>query len=177
MPLVLRGPPVQGPRSLVPALEGGEEVKPVDMVHFARQCAGEKCVRVVESGDCLSATVASLLELPLSEVPFFALARDGCWPWLDSWLAARGWLLRPRKRAELPSGPVLACGRSPRGFYHAVVWEGGPSGRIVHDPHPSRVGFGDLEPHEFFILLRAAETCECCGGALSGKTVEGSGPA
>lgn len=99
-------------------------------------------------GNCLSACLASLLELPLDEVPHFT--GEGWRHRLDEWLAARGqWVLAfaPPEPSSLDDaaawldaavrGYAIVSGRSPRGLLHATVWRGG---ELVHDPHPSRAG-------------------------------------
>ncbi len=90
------------------------------------------------NGDCLPACIASILELPLAEVPHF-----GAEDWfaaLTAWLAPRG--LYPVCAGVAgdwrPAGLHILAGKSPRGaFLHAVVARGA---EIVHDPHPSRAG-------------------------------------
>lgn len=87
-------------------------------------------------GNCLQAAVASLLELPLQDVPHFvALGPD----WLDCMVRfcqARGFALH-----TIPSDQYcaygMAWGLSERGVRHAVCWV---DGRMAHDPHPSRAG-------------------------------------
>lgn len=102
------------------------------------------------AGNCLSASVASVLELPLSSVPDLRGIR---WlPKLDHWLATFRW--RPHVFSEHPQGwsdPCIALGNGPRGRPHAVVWAGGVHGRIVHDPHPSRAGLAG-QPFGFVLL-------------------------
>lgn len=129
------------------------------MERFAEKCAC--CGKIKKNGDCASAVIASLMELPLSEVPFFAESKHGWWFWLNEWLERRGWVIEHVKRADLPMAPVWASGKSPRGFEHAVVWEGGPNGRVVHDPHPSRAGISD--PGDFHVLRPATKVCAGCG--------------
>jgi len=89
-------------------------------------------------GNCLAACVASLLELPLADVP-----QLGPTTWLDdlgAWLLKRG--LYPIcfkiDAPWRPTGLYILAGKSPRGdFLHAVVARGD---EVVHDPHPSRAG-------------------------------------
>jgi hypothetical protein len=86
-------------------------------------------------GNCLQAAVASLLDLPLDDVPHFAEHGD----WLErlvAWAADRNWLVRhARPDVAVPFG--IACGPSPRGVQHAVVMR---AGTVPWDPHPSREG-------------------------------------
>lgn len=129
------------------------------MTRFAANCTA--CGQCSQHGDCASAVIASLLDLPLSEVPFFVEANHGWWWWLEEWLDKRGLELEHVERENLPAGPVYCEGKSPRGFMHAVVWEGGPNGKVVHDPHPSRAGVA--EPLRFKVIKPAAKLCGACG--------------
>lgn len=106
-------------------------------------------------GNCLAACVASVLELPIDEVPNFA--EMGFFEGLYRWLEGRN--LRPitvrfseAKHCasaffEYSDEPLIMWGDSPRfanGGHrkmHAVV--GAPDGyglKLIHDPHPSREG-------------------------------------
>lgn len=104
-------------------------------------------------GNCFSACVASILELPIEEVPYFMgdpeEPHDAWGRRLDAWLRPRGlYALHfendPTAADAYPiSGLYILGGRSPRGdFAHAVVACGK---RIVHDPHPSRAGIGAID--------------------------------
>lgn len=96
-------------------------------------------------GNCFTACVASLLELTIDEVPFFAGHEDRWWDVFVEWLDERGfWPLCYRLTADTPrpSGFYILGGQSPRkpddpSALHAVVAHGD---KIVHDPHPSRAG-------------------------------------
>lgn len=86
-------------------------------------------------GNCLQAAVASLLDLPLPDVPHFAEHDD----WLERLVAfggERGYRVRYRPPGtEGVNG--LAFGPSARGVKHAVVWI---DGKQAWDPHPDRNG-------------------------------------
>jgi hypothetical protein len=86
-------------------------------------------------GNCLQAAVASLLDLPLDEVPHFAEHED----WLErlcDFGAEHGFKVIYRPPAtEGVTG--LAFGPSARGVKHAVVWV---NGEMAWDPHPDRSG-------------------------------------
>lgn len=86
-------------------------------------------------GNCLQAAVASLLELPLDEVPHFVEYDD----WLErlaEFCTAHGYqpIMRPPD-TDVAYG--MAWGPSERGVRHAVVWA---DGAMAWDPHPSRAG-------------------------------------
>ena len=91
-----------------------------------------------EGGDCLRACVASLLELPIEEVPNFCEDRDWCvWlPKLQICLQARGLKMEVYTTSWCEE-PAMAWGYSPRGLPHSVIYQ---SGRLAHDPHPSGDG-------------------------------------
>lgn len=92
-------------------------------------------------GNCGSAVIASILELPLREVPSFH-GNDGEWfRKLWDFLKTRGMQPETYARSVLPvNAYAYVSGMGPRGFRHACVWWGGPEGRIVHDPHPAGGG-------------------------------------
>lgn len=86
-------------------------------------------------GNCLQAAVASLLELPLDDVPHFVEYED----WLErlaEFCTAHGFrpIMRP---VTAPVAYGMAWGPSPRDVRHAVVWT---EGEMAWDPHPSRAG-------------------------------------
>lgn len=89
------------------------------------------------NGNCFSACLASILEIPLEEIPLFLGAR---WNGFLPWLAGRGLSasLYP-SGVYVPPGYSIAGGRSLRfaGRNHACVAR---DGVVVHDPHFSRDG-------------------------------------
>lgn len=120
-------------------------------------------------GDCQRAVIASLLDLPISEVPHFLLEsknqREGYWTGLQAFLRTKGyaWLVVPAKSGAAFYGAVDEAiyheisGPSPRGqgVTHAVV---GCDGNIVFDPHPSNAGLaGEPSEWEYAYLVK---TCE-----------------
>jgi hypothetical protein len=120
-------------------------------------------------GDCQRAVIASLLDLPIQEVPHFLGESKndavGYWTLLQKFLRDKGyaWLVVPAKSgaaffgAEEESIYHEISGPSPRGscLTHAVV---GCDGKIVFDPHPSNAGLvGDPSEWEYAYLVK---TCE-----------------
>ena len=111
------------------------------------------------SGNCFSACLASILELPIEAVPNFCDAGDD-----DSsyWNACRAWLRQfglgiitltftdaAQWRHLRLSGYHIVSGPSPRleGMHHATVWH---DGAMVHDPHPD--GTGIVAPDDLCML-------------------------
>ena len=111
-------------------------------------------------GNCMSATISTLLGIDLREVPSFfegcnmsepdcpesgAKFRDN----LNRFLASRGFtsicLGQPIPHVEwvteisrsMPGALLLVGGKSPRGYMHSVIWK---NGELWHDPHPEGGG-------------------------------------
>lgn len=133
----------------------------------------------VPAGQCTEASIASLLEVPLAEVPDLYdpadLSRAGTFRALLRWLTERGlvWmggpLARPIPAAELAlprdlprvayelteggdwTQWHLLLGVNPDGIGHCCV---GWGGRLVHDPNPSRAGLVTVD--EVAVLLPTA---------------------
>jgi hypothetical protein len=122
-------------------------VKPVDQTIFG-----------LPDGNCLAACVASLLHLDITEVPNFCQGQEEGWfgrmlDWLRPLGLAAFWFKGPPTH-HLAECPVIVSGVSPRGpWLHAVIWR---DGAIVHDPHPSRAGIGDVEDTIVFVPLDPA---------------------
>lgn len=97
-------------------------------------------------GNCFSACVASILDMPLAEVPCFmgpVVDGNGWWQrftaWCDEHRVRPTWFGDPK---NVPPGHSILSGRSPRSDrYHAVV---ALDGVMVHDPHHSRAGVLDV---------------------------------
>jgi hypothetical protein len=112
--------------------------------------------RMGDHGNCLSACVASLLEIPIEWVPNFTRERDPeiSQPMkLNAWLSSIGLealycmtdIMHPEH--VIPDGYYIITGWSPRGRPHVVIGRGK---HIVHDPHPSRAGLVSVDG---FIML------------------------
>ena len=118
-----------------------------------------------EKGNALQACVASILRLPLEEVPNFIAQPEGYWPAMLAHSAARGlsMIKLPLKDGKLPfaSIPGTLCilrGTSPRGPHGhvivAVVDGDGVSISPVHDPHPESMYLsGPAEWAAFYAVL------------------------
>lgn len=109
-----------------------------------------------QRGNCLQACVASLLELPLDDVPHFvSYPMEEWWFVVERFFADRGlgicWQpLNPEHGGWAPLGvDVMVTGKSPRGeFNHVVLYR---DWQLSHDPHPSGDGL-DGEPRGVYHL-------------------------
>jgi len=128
-----------------------------------RDSKGEMVVR----GNCYAAAIASMLELPLSEVPNVEVLfhiEGGFWSQvMHAFLNSVGYELYcnddyrvfhdPEYRKEereqliesLKDNYYMVSGMSPRGVNHIVIYQ---NGRMVHDPHPTREGILDMQYFE-----------------------------
>ena len=96
-------------------------------------------------GNCVQASVASILNLPLADVPHFLEVGDRPEEWelaMMDWLEDRGIGYIRREGEWIFDGYYLASGPSPRGISHMVVYH---DGSLAHDPHPSRAGISEVK--------------------------------
>jgi hypothetical protein len=107
-------------------------------------------------GNCMQAALASLLDLPLDQVPHFALFHDW-YKAMKLWIDGQGKRLRVFTDSQevreyweyvgVPAFPLnlapnsqmlIATGQSHNGpWLHVVAWK---AGQLVHDTHPNRRG-------------------------------------
>ena len=111
-----------------------------------------------EAGNCLAACIASLLHLEIEAVPNVCEGGDGWFDRLTAWLLPRGMVPLCFKGPPLPQLGAALCivsGASPRGdFLHATVYRGDA---LVHDPHFSRAGIGEVADTMYLIPLDPME--------------------
>lgn len=108
-------------------------------------------------GNCFTACIASLLELPIEAVPFFC-GKDNWRKATDEWLAPRGYFyldvsLPGDMRDDLAEywGYHVISGKSSRGLQHSVI---GYRGKMIFDPHPSGEGLvGDESDFEYGFVI------------------------
>lgn len=120
----------------------------------------------VQRGNCYAAAIASIMELPITEVPnvetLFEI--DGSF-WAEvmhTFLNSKGWDLATNnwfkvfhdgrygieegKRSEMmeycQNKFYLVSGNTVRNIRHICIYQ---NGRLVHDPHPSKEGLVTLE--------------------------------
>lgn len=114
-------------------------------------------------GNCFSACVASLLHLPIEDVPYFMGADDKWWDMFLAWLEPRGYyaICFPLRADQALPGYYVLSGRSPRGTadadLHSVVARGL---KIVHDPSPEPRR-GELLSREDAIVLVPLDPRQC----------------
>jgi hypothetical protein len=118
-----------------------------------------------KSGNCFSAVIASLLEMPLEDVPNFCEgARPGASKWWDqfqAWLTMKGYsaielVLSPLEWAPNEGQECWLVGSSPRGDCDHAVCATYVAGKykMTHDPHPDGEGLkGDPRDVGFLIPL------------------------
>lgn len=139
---------------------------------------------IVQNGNCWASAIASILELPLSEVPNFEVWfqwNDTFWYHLTNrFIHKKGYhleycrefrLFHPEiikeefkdappfydieeEKEKLKDQYYFVTGPSSRGVSHVVIYQ---NGIMVHDPHPSREGLLELESFERIRLLTEEE--------------------
>lgn len=115
-------------------------------------------------GDCMRACIASLLELPISEIPHFL--HDNCkhdifQKRIGDFLFSKGYSLLCLDEFEVQNFHFyyqegihhIISGYTERGTYHAVI---GLDGKVIHDPHPSKLGLlpGEEQERIFDFLIK-----------------------
>lgn len=120
---------------------------------------------MVVRGNCFPAVLASLLELPITEVPnievLFEMQTINWWDVVNGFLAHHGYKitevsqLREWKinldnvQERFKDQYYMVTGPSPRGVNHIVIYK---NGIMVHDPHPTREG---LVREDYFEILES----------------------
>ena len=105
-------------------------------------------------GNCLQASLASVLEVPLDDVPDLA-ERDDWYEAMNAWLRETygiemvcvpvgGWI---------PPGIHLTGGDGGRWIEHIVV---GKDGMKIHDPYPKSEGLSEEKQHWLFVVVNPA---------------------
>lgn len=147
---------------------------PVDQTRFYEPDAPPDKQR----GNCLTAVVASLMDLPIDAVPNFVqdhvdhdADNDDEWNWwtrLHRFIHERGHemnYLRPISGPDCPTESVFrdpepgefyaVTGISPRDprIHHIVIYR---DGEMVHDPHPDRTGLAAVKD-QYHWTLRPCE--------------------
>lgn len=88
--------------------------------------------------NCLQATLASIMEKELDQVPHFAQMGDEVWAQeMWNWVIAQGWNISNHTTPNHPRHYMLVIGHTERMTSHAVVYK---DGVLAHDPHPEGIG-------------------------------------
>lgn len=110
-----------------------------------------------QRGNCLSAVVASLLELPIEDVPNFVQNHVDTGGERDWWNELHAFIdqhdhqmcyLRASSGGTFPAPEpdeyYTVTGKSPRdpAIYHIVIYQ---NGHMVFDPHPDRTGLTTID--------------------------------
>lgn len=106
-----------------------------------------------QRGNCWTACIASLLDLPIEDVPdFVQIDVDGGRNFFNHtmmFLLARGYELHSVDPAAPGDDYYIQCGLSPRSpaadgqeVHHAVIYL---HGELAHDPHPDQTGVLTIE--------------------------------
>lgn len=130
-------------------------------------------------GNCFSACIAALLELPIEEVPTFCENRETWLADLQAWLRPRGYFYLDIKfasdgaRADLLPvfGYHVISGDGERGCRHSVI---GLAGEMIHDPLPNGTGLIANETIEYGFLIPLDPMTGCCkpgDDSYAGRTV------
>lgn len=125
-------------------------------------------------GNCYQAAIASVLDLPLHNVPHFATFTEDWCEQSDAWLRERGIaryfytgddLARLSYPLYVAAGTdfgdavvdrvigALGAGPSPRGDFRHVVVLDPETGHMTHDPHPSGVGLDLIDEVEILFSI------------------------
>lgn len=108
----------------------------------------------INDGNCLSACVASFLDILTDEVPI--IPDTVHWQeWINKWLIENHKLALLVFVGSLPDYLInsyyIAVGQSSRsGQSHACIYR---NGELAHDPHPSRLGLKYLEQSCVFMKV------------------------
>ncbi len=121
---------------------------------------------IVQNGNCFAAAIASMLEVPITEVPnvevFFPISETYWIEVMDKFLALKGYELitdmrfrifhrdidqKPTEEEakfymEFKDQYYFGVGPSLRGVHHICIYQ---NGVMIHDPHPSNDGIMKVE--------------------------------
>lgn len=111
-----------------------------------------------EEGNCVQASVASILGLELDEVPNFIKEypeTPDFWDAVEDFFLEKGFVLWLKGANLCLPVNYLAQGKTSRGYHHMVVMN---DGKLVHDPHPDRKGIIEVE-HTWLVIPVDAAIC------------------
>jgi hypothetical protein len=117
----------------------------------------------IQDGNCFETSLASILELPIEDIPEFNTGEDDWWTTFIKYL--KPFNLYPvaininvDEKISF-NGYYLVMGTSPRdkNLNHQVVYK---NGKIVHDPHPSGDGILDIKEITLLVPLDPAKVID-----------------
>ena len=95
------------------------------------------------NGNCLRASLASILETSIENIPRFEDMDKNSWKdALKLWLNGIGLKLNEQYEPPNHNQYYIAIGKSNRGILHCVVAQ---LGETIHDPHPSQDGLINIK--------------------------------
>ena len=112
-------------------------------------------------GNCFPSCLASIMEIPLEQVPALQILGTNWFPTLWDFLIEQGYEFHGTGKKENAltydkgiDGYYVVNGASPRGFKrgHSVVYK---NGLLVHDPYPG--GKGLQEIWSFFMIEKKSK--------------------
>ncbi|RQO65095.1 hypothetical protein DBR40_24805 [Pedobacter sp. KBW01] len=110
----------------------------------------------IERGNCFPACIASLVEVPLNQVPNIEELYD-CYAWFEvlcAWLEHKGFSyeISTKEECEASNEYYMVSGQSPRGnFNHIVIYK---NGTLAHDPHPDGTGLSSEVDYEYLKRIK-----------------------
>ena len=106
------------------------------------------------TGNCFTACIASILELPIDKVPNFMEDKNHWYIAAYQWLYDKGYELKHKKLedGETLPGYWISSGKSYRfpDQHHAVVYY---KKEMAHDPHPSRDGLDGTPVYGYWLEM------------------------
>lgn len=102
-----------------------------------------------KAGNCLTACVASLLDIPIAELPNHQ-GEDWLERWNEKLASYNAHLIEIADPEAVQPGYSILSGLSPRGkWLHAVICL---DGKMVHDPHEDRTGIREGKRVDWMVL-------------------------
>jgi len=100
------------------------------------------------NGNCMRASLASIFELNIEDIPKFEEMDKASWKKaFKAWLAGMSVILKEQYQLPNHNQYYMAIGTTNRGVLHCVV---ALSGVTVHDPHPSQDGLTSVNKYWSF---------------------------
>ena len=119
-------------------------------------------------GQCFRCCLATLLGVPLMDVPRMLRTKDGWMQRIRVWTRYEFGLdliYVPQLHAKYTKAPVIVCGiaTGKRGAWHAIIVQ---NGRILHDPFPGRRRRGLVTWRDYYLLVPLEPSAAACPDRL-----------